>query len=42
MDPSEVGKGAHRVKDALAGRHPQVLSDILLTDVERVITCEKI
>ncbi|MSS73473.1 MAG: hypothetical protein EXS64_18590 [Candidatus Latescibacteria bacterium] len=37
MEVSEVATGSHAVKVVLIERHPQVASDIVLTDVELVI-----
>ena len=34
LDPSKVSKGLHAVKVVLVQRHPQVDSDVVLTDVE--------
>ncbi len=38
MDPAEVERGAHAVKVGQVERHPQLGCDIVLTDVELVIT----
>ena len=38
MDPARVEQGAHEVKVVLVERHPQLACDIILTDVELVIT----
>jgi hypothetical protein len=37
LDPAQVGPGEHTVKVALSERHPQVVCDLVLTDVELVI-----
>jgi hypothetical protein len=38
MAPAKIVQGAHQVKAVLAERHPHVACDIVLTDVELVIT----
>ncbi|MBT6630365.1 MAG: hypothetical protein HOB49_25345 [Gemmatimonadetes bacterium] len=38
MDPAQVALGTHRVKVILVERHPQVASDLVLTDVELAVT----
>ena len=42
MDPSEIERGPHRVKVALAERNPRIACDMVLTDVELVITYKKV
>lgn len=37
LEPAEAGLGPHTVKVVLAERHPQVVCDLVLTDVELVI-----
>ena len=38
LDPTEVQPGRHDVKVVLVERHPQLANDIILTDVELLIT----
>ena len=40
LDPEEAAKGKHTVKVVLEHRNPQVASDIVLTNVELVVTYE--
>jgi hypothetical protein len=41
MDPTEIEKGPHTVKVALAERNPHLSCDLVLTDVELVILFKK-
>ena len=41
LRPAEVAKGPHEVKVVLEERHPKLVSDIVLTDVELVISYAK-
>jgi hypothetical protein len=38
IEPAQVALGTHHVKVILAERHPQVASDLVLTDVELAVT----
>ena len=40
LDPEEAAKGKHTVKVVLEHRNPQVVSDIVLTNVELAVTYE--
>ncbi len=38
LEPAEIAGGLHRLRVALAERHPQVAADVVLTDAELVVT----